>query len=261
MPIGRAVERALNERLRALDPTIRGWARRSCLDHADRGLGQLDDVANVMRWECARVLSSTLDPETGELVADEPSMGYLARAAARAGDRYFHSSAHTGLTGATGAARRASRARAAAGALTATLGREPNPSEILDAMNAQARAARVDPVKQGALARTAADLLPSTVQLDERIEADGRLDDEVHDRVTAELAVRRTIELCRAMHRDLGSVAEAWLGGSLAEPPVIPSVSELAAFASRSPDEIRAMLDECRVVAELVCLELGIGPA
>lgn len=261
VPIRHALERALDERLRALDPAIQAWARRRCLDHADRGLVHVDDVANLMRWECARVLAGAFDSETGAPVAEQPSIAFLGRVAARAADRYFHSSALTGLTGATGAARRASRARATAGALTAALGREPTRAEVFDTMNAQARETRDDPVKQGALTRTAADLLESTISLDERLPMRGHLADEVHARISAELAVRRTIEVCRAMHAELGDLAEAWLGGSLAEPPVIPTVTELALRASRRPDEIRAMLDECRVVAELVCLELGLGPA
>jgi hypothetical protein len=259
VPNGQAVQRALNERLRALDPSIRAWARQCCLDHADRGSAHVDDVANVMRWECARVIRRAL--EAADAAAPDPSAAYLRRVAARSGDRYFHSSARTGLTGATGAARRASRARMTAGALTVALGREPTTAEVIAAMNEQASATRADPVKQGALVRAAADLLDQPVLLDEHVPAEGRLEDEVFGRISAELAVRRTIELCRAMNPELGEVADAWLGGSLAEPPVIPTVAELAELASRRPDEIRAMLDECRIVAELVCLELGLGPS
>jgi hypothetical protein len=255
VPNGHATARALNERLRALDATIRQWAVYCCLVHADRRLVHVDDVANLMRWECSRELH-----RTAEDGLDDPSQAYLRRVAARAGDRYFHSSARTGLSGATGAARRASRANLTTTALTATLGREPTSREVIDAVNAHARTTRVDPVKQGALIRDVGDLLAEVLPLDERIPAREALDERVHARISAELAIRRTTEVCRAMGPALGEVADLWLSGALAEPPSIPTVAEIAELSSRRPDEVRELLDECRVVAELVCLELGLGP-
>lgn len=248
-----AAERALNERLRALDPAIRQWAVHCCLAHADRHLAHVDDVANLMRWECAERLRRTSDAE--------PSRALLRRIAERAGGRYFHSSARTGLSGATGAARRASRVRATTAELTSTLGREPTTREVIDAVNARARSTRIDPVKQGALIAHHGDLLVEPLALDERLAAREPLDDRVHARVTAELAVRRTIEVCRAMSPALGDAAARWLSGALAEPPSIPTVAEIAALSSRSADEVRELLDECRVVAELVCLELDLEPS
>jgi hypothetical protein len=268
---GPALERALNRRLRELDPRLRRWADDACRAHGDRGLSHADDVANRMRWECARVLRRALtageasasphDAAVGEPAAEPgPTPALLRRIALRAADRYFHSSAATGFSGATGAARRASRSRLMAAQLTATLGRTPTAHEVVDAVNAAARAARADPIRQGALIRDARDHYAAPVPLDEAIASPVAVADDVHARLTAELAVHRTIEVCRAMSAALGETAEAWLGGSLADPPVIPTVAELAALSSRRPDEVRELLDECRIVAELVCLELGLRP-
>jgi hypothetical protein len=261
VPNGHATARALNERLRALDTTIRRWAAYCCLTHADRRLVHVDDVANLMRWECARELRRARDDADGADRADgAPSEAYLRRIAARAGDRYFHSSARTGFSGATGAARRSSRARTTAAALTTILGREPTSREVIDAVNTQARSTRVDPVKQGALIGDVGDLLAEPLPLDERLAARDALDDRVHARISAELAVVRTIEVCRAMDPALGEVAGQWLSGALATPPSIPTVAEIAAAGSHRTDEVRELLDECRIVAELVCQELGLSP-
>lgn len=250
------IARALDARLRTLDPDIRGWAAHDCRAHGDRGLAHVDDVANLVRWECARLLR----PSIGADEASAPSLRYLRQVARNAADRYFHSSARTGLAGATGAARRTSRARTTAGALVAELGRMPTTAEVVAAVNRDALAARVDAVKQGALIRDAGSLLLEPVALDERLAGGRALDDDVHRRIEAEAAVRRTIALCRAMSDELGAVADLWLSGSLAEPPSIPTVAEIAELSSRRPDEVRELLDECRIVAELVCLELGLGP-
>jgi len=230
----------------------------------------VDDVANVMRWECAGILGRDLDETETPAATDAvgstetpvATLAFLRRAATRAADRYFHGSARTGLAGATGAARRASRARAVSGALTTSLGRPPTAAEVVAEVNRSAFATRADAVKQGAVIRDDRHgLLLETVPLTEDLGVRPAFADEVHRRIETRLAVHRTLALCRAMDADLGEVADLWLGGALTETPSIPTVAEIAERSSRDHGQVRRLLEECRAVAGLVCAELGLRPS
>ena len=253
-----ATTRAVDRRLRELDPRITSWAISACLAHADRGLTHVDDVANMMRWECAGILRRDVD----ETEPPAATLAFLRRAATRAADRYFHGSARTGLAGASGAARRASRARAVSGALATSLGRTPTAAEVVAEVNRSAFATRTDPVKQGALIRDdRRGLILETVALTEDLAVRPAFADEVHRRIETRIAVHRTLELCRAMGADLGEVADLWLSGALTDPPTIPTAAEIARRSSRDHRQVRRLLDECRAVAGLVCAELGLHPS
>lgn len=252
-------EKLIGELIVFLYPHFKHWAPQFCRVSGDVNRQHLDDVVHVSVERSMTMLRELVDPNKHKNVTNWYS--YLYGACRYASQSYFHSGEVTVASGMTSALRRQRQLGRMREKLRGNLGREPEDQELIDAVNADMRARRSNPEKQGVLVNLA-DLQLITPAADFN-DYDRAIDDSDDDSpiapVEGKKLVRTIIERCDQVSTVYGRTARVWIGGMYAEPPVLGTTGDVAKELSIGLVEADTVLETVRGIArDIARREFGV---
>ena len=245
--------RRVDDILRFMLPHFRNWAPTLCRLSGDVYGNHRDDVVSVLAERTLEVLAEALIPGKHEKVANWYSyLNGISRYAALA---YFNSSEVTAASGMVALQRKQRHIARVREDLRKKLGREPEPTEIVDSANEQMRARRSNPEKQGVLVELAD--LDNVLPVADIADHDRAVEDEdyVLSAVEGRELVEAIIEACFEVSEALGKAAEVWVGSLYAEPPVLGTVTEVARTLHIRQDKAADLLTDAREVGRAACID------
>lgn len=245
---GRPAERLLASIIQMMEGHVRNWSPRFCRVGGDVYGQHLDDIYSVSMERIITMLREARD--TDRHLSVENWYSYLYGSCRHASLAYFHSSEVTAASGMTSAMRRQRHVARIRADLRSSLHREPTDVEIIEAANANMRARRANPEKQGALVDLS-DLrvLVQAVDIADHDQAHEEGGSAVLTPVEGRMLVSLIVEACEPLGDDVAAAARCWIGGMYAEPPHLGTASEIAAECGVSPQRATRLIALVRDVA------------
>ena len=256
-----ARRRIVDDVIRLLYPHFQNWAPQFCRVSGDISGTHREDIVNVAAMKALQIFTE-VGEQPGKYREVTNWYSYLYGLCRYASLSYFHSGAATVASGMTTALRRQRHVARHREILRQTLGREPEADEIIEAANADMRARRSNPEKQGVLVDlTDLDVIvPAADFADHDREVTHEDDNALISPVEGRALVRRIIDACAEADEVYGAAAKAWLGQMYAEPPYMGTAADVATELGVTASKAERVFTAVRAIAVDLCRrEFGIS--